>query len=189
MFRELVEKNRSYRRFRQTPAVTRADLEDLVDTARIAASGGNLQPLSYFLSADEKSNASIFGLLRWAGYLTDWDGPVEGERPTGYIVILRNNEVTTNFIIDHGIAAEVIRLAAAEKGWGSCIMGSLDRQKMRESLGIPTAFEILLVIAVGTPGETIRLEKIDEDGNIKYWRDEKQVMHVPKRALKDVIIN
>jgi nitroreductase len=79
--RELVEKNRSIRIFKPSPAPTRAQLESWVDVARISASGGNLQPLAYYLSADEATNDKIFATLRWAGYLTDWAGPTAGERP------------------------------------------------------------------------------------------------------------
>ena len=186
--RELAEKNRSYRVYRQTPAVTRAQLEELVDVSRFAASGGNLQPLAYYLSADAETNAKIFATLRWAGYLTDWAGPAESERPTGYAVVLRDNDVTGNFLIDHGIAAEVIRLAGAEKGLGSCVVGSLDRPKLREALGISSRYEILIVIAFGTPGERVVIETAT-GGHIRYWRDGHGAMHVPKRGLKEIIVN
>lgn len=188
MFSDLVKKNRSYRRFKQTPALSRKDLEDLVEVARISSSGGNIQPLAYYLSSEPSTAEKIFGTLHWAGYLTDWSGPEKNERPTSYIVILRNNELTTNFTIDHGIAAENIRLSAAERGFGSCIIGSIDRKKLREVLELPNIYEILLVVALGAPGETVQLETA-ANGDIKYWRDDKGVHHVPKRALKDVIIN
>jgi nitroreductase len=186
--REMVEKNRSYRIFKQTPAPTRAQLEATVDVARLSASGGNLQPLAYFLSADAATNDKIFPALRWAGYLADWEGPAPQERPTGYIVILRDNEVTNNFIIDHGIAGEFIRLAAMEQGLGSCIIGSIDRPKLRETLGLSSRYEILIAIALGTPAERVVLEQVS-GGNIRYWRDGHGALHVPKRGLRDILVN
>ncbi len=186
--REMVEKNRSIRIFKQSPAPSRAQLEAWVDVARITSSGGNLQPLAYYLSADAATNAKIFSTLRWAGYLTDWAGPAEGEQPTAYIILLRDNDVTNNFIIDHGIASEVIRLAANEEGFGSCLVGSVDPAELRELTGISNRYEILLVLAIGTPGERIVLEAA-AGGNIRYWRDGHGALHVPKRALRDVLVN
>lgn len=187
MFTDLVLKNRSYRRFYQEPPVVRPELESLVETARLAASGGNLQPLKFFLSADPDTNAKIFPALKWAGYLKDWV-PAPSERPTAYLVVLRDNEVTTNFLIDHGITAEVIRLAAIEKGIGSCIIGSLDRPKLRAALDISAKYEILLVLALGRPSEKVVVENV-KDGDIRYWRDAGGTLHVPKRSAAQMIIN
>jgi nitroreductase len=189
MIADLVAKNRSFRRFQQSPAVSRKDLEALVDLARQGSSGGNLQPLRYCLVADPAKNDAVCGCLRWGGYIQGWAGPVAGERPTGYIVVLRDNEITSNFLIDHGVAAETIRLAAIEKGFGSCILGSIDRPKLRAALEIQGKYEILIVIALGVPGEKIELAQAADTRSIKYWRDDKGVMHVPKLALKDVLIN
>lgn len=186
--RELVEKNRSIRIFKPSPAPTRAQLESWVDVARISASGGNLQPLAYFLSADATTNDKIFATLRWAGYLTDWPGPAAGERPTGYVILLRDNDVTNNFIVDHGIASEIIRMAAFEEGFGSCLIGSVDRPKLREALGISNRYELLVVLALGAPGERVVLETAS-GGNIRYWRDGHGALHVPKRALRDILVN
>jgi nitroreductase len=187
MIQQLIEKNRSFRRFYQEPPVVRADLEKLVAMARLASSGGNLQALKFYLSADPATNAKIFPTLRWAGYLKDWS-PAEHERPTGYIVILRDNEVTTNFIVDHGIAAELMRLVAIEQGIGSCLIGSIDRPRLRTELELSTRYEILVVLALGRPSEKIVLETA-EGGDIKYWRDKDGALHVPKRPAAELLIN
>ena len=50
MLRELIEKNRSYRRFDERFKVSLETLRELVELARLSASGGNLQPLKYILS-------------------------------------------------------------------------------------------------------------------------------------------
>jgi nitroreductase len=187
MLADLVTKNRSFRRFYQEPPVVRAELEQLVEAARLAASGGNLQALKYFLSAEPATNARIFPTLRWAGYLKDW-APAENERPTGYIILLRDNEITTNFMIDHGISSELMRLAAIEKGIGSCLIGSIDRVQLRAALEIPTKYEILLVLALGRPSEKVVVEDA-QGGEIKYFRDASGILHVPKRPTRELIIN
>ena len=88
MIRDLVEKNRSFRRFYGDHAIDGNLLRGLVDLARLSGSGGNLQPLKYIVSSEPALNEEIFGCLKWAGYLTDWAGPPQGEHPTAYIVIL-----------------------------------------------------------------------------------------------------
>ncbi|GAP07997.1 MAG TPA: nitroreductase [Anaerolinea thermolimosa] len=187
-FRDLVLKNRSYRRFRQDPPVTLETLRELVDLARLSPSAANRQPLRYILSADPEKNARIFPHLAWAGYLRDWPGPAEGERPTGYIIVLLDTTVSKNAGCDHGIAAQTILLGATERGLGGCMIGSVQRAELAAALNIPEQYEILLVIALGVPGEEVRLEPLPPDGDIRYWRDERGVHHVPKRPLDDLII-
>ncbi len=188
MIEDLIRKTRSCRRFHQEEAVSEETLKGLVDLARLSASAGNLQPLKYILSADPEKNDKIFSCLAWAAYLKDWPGPAEGERPSAYIVVLGDSEISINCWCDHGIAAQSIMLGATERGLGGCIVGSIDRNRLRELLGIPERFEILLVLAIGKPKEEIVLEEIPEDGSIKYWRDDDGVHHVPKRRLEDIIL-
>ena len=188
MLRELVVRNRSYRRFYQEEEVALDTLRELVDLARLSASGANRQPLKYILSCDEERNAQIFSCLAWAGYLKDWAGPVEGERPAAYIVILGDSEVSASFGVDHGIAAQSILLGATERGLGGCIIASVQRERLREALSIEPRYEILLVLALGRPKEVVVVEPLGPEGDIRYWRDEEGAHHVPKRALEDLII-
>lgn len=188
MLRDLIVKNRSYRRFHEEATIDCDTLRQLVDLARLSASGANRQPLKYLLSCDTRTNSLVFPCLAWAAYLKDWPGPSEGERPSAYIVILCDTEIAQSAGVDHGIAAQSILLGATEMGLGGCIIASIRKEALREALAIPTRFEILLVLALGKPKEEVRLESVSPDGDIKYWRDSAAVHHVPKRALDDVII-
>jgi nitroreductase len=189
MLRKFIEKNRSYRRFYEDVKIERSTLEELIDLARLSSSGANLQSLKYILSYDEDKNNLIFPHLRWAGYLKDWDGPEVGERPSAYVVMVLDKEIANNYFWDHGIACQSILLGATEKGLGGCMFGSIDREGLKEALNLPERFELLLVIALGKPKEQVVLEDIDETGNIKYWRDENKIHHVPKRKLEDLILD
>ena len=186
--KELVLKNRSCRRFRQDAPVSMALLEDLVDTARLGPSAGNKQPLKFIVSNDPATNATIFQRLAWAGYLTDWPGPVEGERPAAYIVVLLDTTIDEKTDCDHGLATQSIMLAAVEQGLAGCIIASVGREPLRAELGIPEHLKILLVLALGQPVEECVIEPLGPDGSIRYWRDEQAVHHVPKRALADVLV-
>jgi len=188
MLRGLILKNRSCRRFHQEAAIERATLEGLVDLGRLSASGGNRQPLKYILSCEAGSNARIFPTLAWAAYIKDWPGPADGERPSAYIIVLGDKTITESFGCDHGIAAQSIMLGAAELGLGGCMLSSIDRSALRGALGILPHLEILLVLALGKPKETVTIEKADASGDTKYWRDAKGVHHVPKRRLDDIIV-
>ena len=187
MLSDIVLKNRSYRRFDESVEISDKLLRECVDLARLSASGANAQPLKYVLSNDRKTNAAIFSTLSWAGYLPDWPGPAEGERPAGYVVILLDTNIHKDPGCDHGIVAQSITLGAVEKGLGACMLGSIRKQDLSEALQLPSHLEILLVIALGKPVETVEVEAVGSDGNIKYWRDENGTHHVPKRALDDVI--
>ncbi|MCP4640260.1 MAG: nitroreductase family protein [bacterium] len=189
MIRDLILKNRSYRRFDEADPIDEATMRELVDLARLSMSGGNLQPLKYMVSCTPERNALVFPHTVWAGYLTDWPGPAEGERPSGYVIILGDKEIRAGFDTDCGIAAENICLGAAEKGLGCCMIGSIRREKLRKALQISEEYEILLIIAMGTPKETVTLETVGDDGKIEYWRDDSGTHHVPKRTLDDVLID
>ena len=189
LLKELIDKNRTYRRFYQNERMNMETLRELVDYARISSSGANRQPLKYIISNDEKKNQLIFSNLKWAGYLKDWDGPVVGERPSAYIIVLIDTTISKNPMWDHGIASTNILLGATEKGYGGCMVASINKEQVIKELHIPEHYEILMVIALGKPREEVILYEIGNGDDIKYWRDEKQTHHVPKRKLHDVILD
>jgi nitroreductase len=188
VFRNLVRRTRSVRRFHEDRAVDRQTLVELIDLARLSASGSNKQPLKYILSCAASMNARIFPCLGWAATLKDWPGPREGERPAAYIVILGDTAIRADCDRDLGIAAQSIMLGAAAMGLGGCMLDSINRSELRRILGPPLGLEILLMIALGTPREEVVIETVGPEGDIRYWRDGEGVHHVPKRRLEDIIV-
>ena len=188
MLAELIKANRSCRRFEESHPVAPETLRELIDLARCSASAANRQPLKYINSTNPDKNEQIFTCLGWAAYLKDWPGPVPGERPSAYIIICGDTRISTNFWCDHGIASQSILLGARETGLAGCIFGSINKPQLKQACNIPPELDILLVLAIGKPAEKIVLEQVGPEGDIKYWRDERQIHHVPKRDLEEIIV-
>lgn len=185
--RELLRRNRSYRRFRQDERIGESMLEGLVELTRYCASGRNLQPLKYRIVCDEKECAEIFPALAWAGYLSDWDGPEEGERPSAYLVQCLDTSLTENLLCDDGLQLEAISLGAVTLGLGTCIIKSFNAARIKEALNIGESMKPLYVLALGVPEEEVEIEPM-QGGDVKYWRDENKIHHVPKRELHELLL-
>lgn len=184
--KHLAHTTRSFRRFRESYPVTKELMTQWIDNARITASGANKQPLRYRIVTDKTTCASIFSTLTWAGALKDWDGPQEGERPTGYIIMaIPTNTQGDLWRFDAGIAAQTIMLSSTEEEFGGCIMSAFKKEALKKVLDMPETLEPILVLALGRPIEDVRLVDA-QDGNTTYWRDENQVHYVPKRRLEDI---
>lgn len=188
MLKDLVVKNRSIRRFYQDQSVDTQTLRELVDLGRLSASGTNRQPLKYILVNTPERNAAVFACLAWARNLPNWPGPAEGERPAAYAIMLCDKEIAAATGQDHGIAAQSMLLGAAERGLGGCMIGNIQRDKLRQALAIPERYDILLVVAIGRPKEKVVLDDLEPGQPSAYWRDEQGVHHVPKRRLDDIIL-
>jgi len=188
MLKELVLKNRSYRRFYQNETISKAQLREWIDLARLGASGRNAQSLKYLTITDPDLCKQVFENLAWAGYLSDWTGPVEGEQPAAYVIMLNDERLSKNYFCDDGIAVQNLLLGAVEDGFGGCILRAFKEKNLRELLNISEDYSMIQVVALGKPKEQVVLDEMKDD-DIKYWRDEKGVHHVPKRRLDDIVID
>jgi nitroreductase len=186
-YKDLVAKNRSYRRFDESNRIEFKTLEQLVNLARLSASGANKQPLKYLLFNSLRDCERVFPFTAWAGYLKEWHGPEPGERPSAYIIVLGDTSISESFGVDHGISAQSIMLGATDAGLGGCIIASINRDDLRKELKIPLKYEILLILALGKPVEKVVINDI-RNGDVKYWRDADKTHHVPKRTLSELII-
>lgn len=188
MIKELILKNRSYRRFYQDKLIEMDTLKELVNLARLSPSAANVQPLRYILSNEKEQNDKINKYIFWAGYYKNWDGPIDGEKPSAYMVIVKDTTLKKDSSQDEGIAVQSVLLGAVENGLGGCIIGNIDKIKLAEALNLNEKYEIALVLALGYPKEEVVIETINTSGDVRYWRDENEVHHVPKRTLDELIL-
>ena len=186
MVKELLEKNRSYRRFCNKEHIDSALLKKWAGYSRLCASGRNIQALKYITVSDPCICDGIYGNLKWAGYFPDWDGPVEEERPSAYIIQMLDTSIAGNVLCDDGLHIEAITLGAVEDGYGCCIIKSFNAEKIGRLLDLPEHLSIRYVIALGKPVEEVFIEEM-KDGEFKYWRDENGGHHVPKRSTEELI--
>ncbi len=191
MLRDLVLNNRSYRGFDESFKVSEDDLKELVDMARLTASGANLQPIKYHLITGEKEVEKMNGLTRWGKMLTEITLPHPGQYPTAYILMVVDTDICKDpgkADTDVGIAAQTILLGAVEKGMGGCMIGNFDKAKAFEIFCQKENHVPVLALAIGKPLEKVNLVDVGEDGSTKYYRDENDVHYVPKRKLGDVLV-
>ena len=190
-FREMVEKNRSWRGFDESRIITREELLELADCARLTASGANRQPLRYDLIEQKEDVKAVLALTRWAAALPERHLPDPGKGPTAFVVLLQETEWVREAAAcqrDVGIAAQTLLLAAVEKGLGGLMIGNFDRAALAAERRYPEHLVPQLVIALGKPAETIVLTEVGPDGSTAYWRDDQDVHYVPKRRLEDVVV-
>jgi nitroreductase len=187
--RDLLSKNRSYRRFRGGELLPRQTLVELVELTRLCPSAANRQPLRYLIVCEPAAIAVLFAHLVWARALKNWAGPAEHERPSGYLVILADTRISDHYDTDVGIAAQSIMLGAVERGLGGCMIASIDRDAVRRDFRVPPEYDIPLVLALGVPNEKVVLEDAKGFGDVIYWRDAEGTHHVPKRTTDELVVH
>lgn len=191
MLSGLVNKTRTFRRFKQSRRIAGEDLKALVELARLGGSARNCQPWQYAIITDPGDCDKIFPYLGWAGYLSDWKGPEPGEQPAAYIICLLNRTwlkgTDKEAHFDLGIATQNLLLGAMEKGIGGCRIGAFN-PKIADILDRGDDIEVALIVALGYPAEEVVIETCESGDDIKYWRDDGDVHHVPKRKLEDILV-
>lgn len=194
MLNKLIKQNRTFRRFWEDVKINEKDLLSFIELARLSSSPRNQQALKFYFSNTKEINNNIFKTLTWAGALPNWDNPIVGERPSAYIVILGDNSLIKKGAksyheVASGIVAQSITLGASEKGFAACIIAAIKRKQLRNTLNLSSNNEILLVIAIGKAKEKVFIKDMPTNGDYKYWRDDLQNHYVPKRSLKEIVLN
>jgi len=182
---EAIRKRRTIRRFKQDPIPSEI-LKKLIDYARIAPAGSNIQAVEYVIVESSAMREKMFPLVKWASSLpADQRTPESGREPTAYIIVIINTDIKKSYYdYDIGAAVENILLGAVNFGLGCCWMANIKGNKIRNLLEIPPNYEIKHVISLGYPDETSVMEPYED--SFKYWKKGNE-MHVPKRKLDDII--
>lgn len=190
MLKDLLLASRSYRSFDSSVSIPEEMLLDWINHTRYCPSSINLQMLKFCPVSDSARCEKLLSMTRWAGKLKDIHLPPVGHEPTAYIVVCTDSNVIAGaekFQKDVGIAAQTIMLAAAERGFGGCMIGSFPPAELAETLALPEGILPQLVLALGKPDETVKITEEAEDGSVTYYR-ENGIHYVQKRSLSNLII-
>ena len=183
----LLEGRRTYRRFDESRRIPDEVIADMKRAAQLSSSAMNRQPLRYiYVRTPEKVN-EIFDITSWGGAIPDGGGrPKIGERPTLFVVLLSEKELQTKFTpFDEGLAASNLTLAAYAHGVGSCILGSVKIDLLREMLSIDDSLDISCVIGFGYPAHESRVVEVSASESLKYYLDENRDFVVPKKKIDE----
>lgn len=190
MFKDLVKANRSYRGFDETRKITKEELLEFVDCARLAPSGANGQPFHYYLAWEKDEVEKIQPVTKWAAALPKIELPHEGMCPTAFIIICQDaKDSLQGHRTDLGIVAQTILLAATDVGLSGCMIGNFNPNEMQSVIGLDESFVPILTIALGKGKENIVLTEIECGESTKYYRDSDDVHYVPKRKLEDIVLS
>ncbi len=186
---QLLAIRRSYRRFDESRTIPEEVLCDMKKAAQLASSAMNRQPLRYIYIRTPETVEKVFEITRWGSAIPEGKGtPKAGERPTLFVAILSVKELQTKFIpFDEGLAASNLTLAAQAHGVGSCILGSVNTEALRELLGIEEDLDVSCVIGFGYPTHESEIYEVEKDGDLKYSMDENGNYRVPKRKIEDTV--
>lgn len=185
----LLEWRRSYRKFDESRLISKNDIDEILNSIKFASCANNRQYLR-FISVENKDKVlEIFDNTKWAASLPNNIGrPKEGERPVYFIAILSDEAKKLRFNgIDEGLVISNLTLTAAEKGIGSCIIGSVNDKKMREILNYDDNYSCEVVIAFGYPKVKSTIKKINLEEDQSYYLDEDGNYLVPKYKKDDIV--
>ena len=176
---------KTIRRFKQK-TISTFILKRLINAARLAPSASNLQPLEFIIIKDQDICTKIFPHLRWAGYVAPYGTPSSAERPVAYVAVLVNRiKARPKYVAyDVGAAVQNIILAAWEQGIGSCWMQAINRSKIKAILNTSKDYQLDSIISLGYQAESPVVEEFR--GSVKYWKDKKGTLHVPKRNISQI---
>ena len=186
--KELVTKARTCRRYKGNITISTEVLAEFIDHARLSASARNAQILRYITVTDADTRAALNKLVVLGGALTPEQRATEAQYPGAYIAICAPEKIDDFAVMDIGIAAQTMNLAACEAGFNTCMIGAMKKDEASALLGVPEGMALRLLLAIGAPDEEIRIVERREDGKLIYYRDENDVHCVPKITLEEAIL-
>ena len=180
----LLKRNRSYRGYDASRAVTETDLLKLLEVVPWVGSGKNAQPLRFRLVTGADA-ALVHPLVKLGAALPLEHLPHPGQEPSAYMVICSAVPVYKVVDMDLGIAAQSILLRAVEAGLGGIFILNFNPSALQEALGL--SLTPLAVLGIGKPSEQVFLIPAEPGDDLNYYR--KDGAHfVPKLQVKDLIL-
>ncbi len=140
---EAIRTRRSIRSYTDEP-VDDEMIESILDAGRWAPSARNKSDVSFVVVRDEEKRND---LTEWVPF-----GPFLAEAPVAIIVVADTSKGRWG-VHNASAAIENMLLAAHALGLGSCWLGRMDGDAVRDAFGIPDHFAVITVLPIGHPAE------------------------------------
>lgn len=149
---EAIKSRRSVRSFKPDP-ISEADLNAILEAARLAPSASNRQPWKFVVVRDPDKRAALAKASRNQVFV--------GQAPVVIVAVALEPDQTMmcgveRYAVDLAIAVDHITLAAADKGLGTCWIGAFDQDEACRIAGVPEEYKIVTVLPLGYPADEPR---------------------------------
>ena len=148
---DVIRQRRSVRVYRKDP-IPRESLLRVLEAARLAPSGKNLQPWKFILVRDNELKKKLAKASNAQNFIADapiilvaCGFPDECYRSMGRYM--------KSWPVDVTIALEHLILQAQEEGLGTCWIGSFEEAEVKSLLAVPEHVKVLALTPLGYPGE------------------------------------
>jgi len=136
---DAIKKRRSIRRYKGKP-IQKENIEKMVEAARWAPSAKNLQPWKLVIVQDPKMLEELVPICQGQEFVSE-----SGAFIVGSVDGSKWSEVDLAIAMDH------LSLEAVELGYGTCWIGSFDKDGLKQKLDLPEGYEPLVCMTVGVP--------------------------------------
>ncbi len=148
---DLIKKRRSIRKF-EPKEIEQDKLERVLNAARLAPSGKNVQAWKFIVVRDPERKEQLVDACKGQKFMAEADAAVA--------VAVNEEEVyqghgnyMTSFAVDGAIALDHLILAATHEGLGTCWIGAFDENKVRKILKVPEPYRIVALTPLGYPAQ------------------------------------
>ncbi|MGQ9781088.1 MAG: nitroreductase family protein [Nitrososphaeria archaeon] len=168
----LIRNRGSIRRYKDKP-IPKAELLNIIESARLAQSAANRQPWEFIIVTDPAIRGQLVSAARNQAFVG---------KAAAVITCLAVPERAARvgpfegFLIDLAIAIENMVLTAWELGIGSCWIGAFDEEKVRGLLNIPSHLRVVSLLTLGYP---------DEQPGLKHRRPLNEILHYEKYGNRE----
>ena len=148
---DVMRARRSVRAYRSDP-IPEDKIRRVMEAARLAPSGKNLQPWKFILVRDAETRRKLAEASRRQLFMAEAPLTIVacGYPDRSY---QRQGNYMPSWSIDVGIALEHLMLQAQEDGLGTCWIGAFEETQVKSILGVPEGVRVLALTPLGFPDE------------------------------------
>jgi len=148
---EVIEKRRSIRSYKPTP-IPNEHLKKILEAARLAPSGKNLQPWRFIIVRDPERKRMLAEAAMNQMFIAEADVVIVAlSDPTIYSSTGTKRRIP--YLQDPMIAIEHMVLAATAFGYGTCWIGVFNEDKVKQIVNAPEELAVIALLPIGVPNE------------------------------------